>query len=348
MISYKRFADIDINDIFFDSLKQDYIEFTQWFQKKTQEGEMAYVFESNGIQGFLYLKIENEEITDTKPTLPKKNRIKVGTFKINPHGTRLGERFLKKIFDYAVIKDIDEIYVTVFDKHEGLMNLFKRFGFCSYGTKVTKNGTENVLVKNIKAIKESVSKSYPIIKITETNKFVLAIYPEFHTRLFPDSILNNESYDLIEDISHTNSIYKIYICYMDLSPLRLGDNILIYRTSDGKGSAAYRSVVTSVCVVEEIKTRTDFANIDEYLHFCKDYSVFTEAELRSFYAKRTANFFVLKMTYNAALKKRVIRKQLIEDLGISPSIYWGFFKLSEGQFNRILELGEIDAGIIIN
>lgn len=348
MIKYKRFLDIDLNDIFFDSLKEDYVEFPQWFQKKAQSGEMAYVFESNGIQGFLYLKTENEEITDITPALPKKNRIKIGTFKINPHGTRLGERFLKKIFDYAVIKNIDEIYVTVFDKHTGLINLFEKFGFDFYGTKITKNGTEKVLVKDLRATKESISESYPLIKLPETNKFLLAIYPTFHTRLFPDSILNNENYDLIEDVSHTNSIYKIYICYMDLSPLRPGDNIVIYRTTDNQGPAAYRSVATSVCVVEEIKTKANFANVDEYLQFCKDYSVFTEEELRGFYASNRANFYVLKMTYNGAFKKRVIRKQLIEDINISPNIYWGFFRLSDEQFRGILELGEIDAGIIIN
>jgi len=347
MLFYKKFSNIDLNDVFFDSLKQDYAEFPNWFKRKSEEGALAYVFESQGIQGFLYLKIENEEVTDILPALPSKDRIKVGTFKVNPHGTRLGERFLKKIFDYAVIKNIDEIYVTIFDKHEGLLALFQRFGFDVYGSKTTQNGVESVLIKQIGIIKDSISTSYPIIKKTGTNKFVLSIYPNFHSRLFPDSILNNENYDLIKDVSHTNSIYKTYICYMDLSPLRTGDNIVIYRTTDHQGPATYRSVASSVCVVEDIKTKASFANIDEYLKFCKDYSVFSEDELRGFYARRGANFYVLKMTYNAAFKRRIIRKQLIEDVGISPDIYWGFFKLSESQFKRILELGEVDVNIIV-
>lgn len=347
MLTYKRFSDIDLNDVFFDSLKQDYAEFPDWFKRKSEEGALAYVFESQGIQGFLYLKIEDDEVTDISPALPSKNRVKVGTFKVNPHGTRLGERFLKKIFDYAVIKNIDEIYVTVFDKHEGLLALFQKFGFDVYGSKTTQNGVENVLIKQIGIIKGCISASYPIIKTTGTNKFVLSIYPEFHSRLFPDSILNNENYDLVKDVSHTNSIYKIYICYMDLSPLRTGDNIVIYRTTDYQGPAAYRSVVTSVCVVEEIKTKSNLASIDEYLQFCKDYSVFSEAELRKFYSRKGANFYVLKMTYNAAFKKRIIRKQLLDDVGIPPDIYWGFFNLSEEQFHRILELGEIDVDIIV-
>lgn len=348
MISYKKFSNIDLKDPFFDSLKADYNEFSNWFNKKSSDGSEAYVFDDQGIQGFLYLKIEDGEVNDISPILTSKKRIKVGTFKVNPHGTRMGERFLKKIFDYAVINGIDEIYVTIFDKHAALVNLFEKFGFDKHGVKKTPNGEEIVLLKKIDGTKINISKNYPVIKLNGTGKFLLSIYPVFHSRLFPDSILNNENYDLIKDVSHTNSIYKIYVCYMDLSPLRTGDNVVIYRTSDGEGPAAYRSVATSVCVVEEIKTKNHFADIDEYLDFCRDYSVFSDDELRGFYEQNKRNFYVLKMTYNAAFKRRVIRKDLIVKVGIQPDIYWGFFRLTERQFNQILELGEIDASIIIN
>ena len=51
--------------------------------------------------------------------------------------------------------------------------------------------------------------SYPELR------YVLSINPEYHTKLFPDSILTNElKYDLIQDVSETNSIYKIYVCWM--------------------------------------------------------------------------------------------------------------------------------------
>lgn len=60
----KRFADIDINDPFFDSLKADYPgspvtkSFAQWFHEKAAEGKEALVFEENGRVGaFINLKI---------------------------------------------------------------------------------------------------------------------------------------------------------------------------------------------------------------------------------------------------------------------------------------------------
>lgn len=83
----------------------------------------------------------------------------------------------------------------------------------------------------------------------------MSIYPDYHTRMLPDSILNNESHDLIQDVSHTNSIHKIYLCAMEgTSNFKPGDIIVTYRTTDRQGPARYRSVITSVCVVEEYKT----------------------------------------------------------------------------------------------
>ena len=53
----KLFKEIDLNDPFFNSLKEDYNEFPIWFEKKSNES--AYVFLDNKrVEGFLYLKYE--------------------------------------------------------------------------------------------------------------------------------------------------------------------------------------------------------------------------------------------------------------------------------------------------
>lgn len=56
------FANINIDDPFFNSLKNDYPEFaTKWFPKKIGEKANAFVYsENNNIYGFLYLKDECE------------------------------------------------------------------------------------------------------------------------------------------------------------------------------------------------------------------------------------------------------------------------------------------------
>ena len=88
------------------------------------------------MQAFLYLKDESgEELIDVIPTRPACNRMKVGTFKIDAHNTKLGERFVKKIMDVALYMKADEIYVTIFPKHEGLIRILQRYGFNEEGKK---------------------------------------------------------------------------------------------------------------------------------------------------------------------------------------------------------------------
>ncbi|CAN7434985.1 hypothetical protein LJR034_002694 [Caballeronia sp. LjRoot34] len=133
---FKQFKNIDLADPFFDSLKADYAEFANWFERKAEN--WAYVFEndeSQALDGFLYLKVENGAVDDVDPPLPAANRIKVWTFKINAHGTKLGERFIKKLFDHAIEENAEELYVTAFPKHEGLILLLKKYGFSKVGSR---------------------------------------------------------------------------------------------------------------------------------------------------------------------------------------------------------------------
>ena len=345
----KAFSDINLDDSFFDSLKDGYSEFVDWFKRKAVENAMAYVQydPNNNIAGFLYLKIETGTLDDIEPSRPNKKRLKVGTFKVNPHGTRFGERFVKKIMDKAIVENVDEIYVTVFDEHDALIGLLGRYGFINGGTKTTANGTEQVLIKEMRILSDNVILDYPLIQSNNRRKFALSIYPEYHTKLFPDSILRNESYNLIEDISHTNSIHKIYICFMrDINLLRQGDIIAIYRTKDNLGPAHYRSVITSVCVVEEVKTKNDFANVNEFIQYANAYSIFERDDLIKWFNQQR-NLTVIKMTYNIALNRRITKQILMDELGISPE-YWGFFRLTDEQFNRLLARGEVYENIIIN
>ena len=190
-IEQKLFSDINISDDFFDSLKNDYVEFVDWYVRKSDEDKKALVLYENGkLLAFLYMKIETGIVDDVEPILEARRRLKVGTFKVEAHGTKLGERFIKRIFDTAIAKDIDEIYLTIFEKHESLIGIFKKFGFSEFGTKTTQNGKEFVLIKQLGKIKNDILKDYPLVQIKNKNIFGLSIYPKFHTRLFSDSILN--------------------------------------------------------------------------------------------------------------------------------------------------------------
>ncbi|WP_297242733.1 N-acetyltransferase [uncultured Prevotella sp.] len=349
LLEIKKFSSISLADPFFDSLKKDYKGFEDWFKGKANKDDSAFVLydKNNNLQGFLYLKDESDEIDETiVPPMKKKKRLKVGTFKIDAHNTRLGERFIKKIMDKGIYEGYEEAYVTVFPKQDKLILLLKTYGFKEYGTK----GDEQVLVKDFTTCEGDLLKDYPLIQTKGKRKFLLSIYPKFHTPLFSDSILKNEVRnfeDLVKDVSFSNSIHKIYICFMPKTAnLRKGDLLAIYRTNDGMGLARYRSVVTSICQVEEVKTKVDFTSIEDYLHYCSSYSIFTMDDLRMWYRKES--LVVIKMTYNVALAKRITRGMLLDEAGISPTLYWGFFQLTDNQFEYILKKGNVNENFIID
>ena len=349
ILELKTFSSIDLNDKFFDSLKDDYEGFESWFNRKAEKNESAFVQydKDNHVQGFLYLKDETDEIDEAiKPLMASKRRLKVGTFKIDAHNTRLGERFIKKIMDKGIYEGYEEAYVTIFSEHEELINLLKKYGFNYYGTK----GDELVLVKSFTVCEGDILKDYPLIQPKGKRKFLLSIYPAYHTPLFSDSILKNEerrSDELVKDVSFSNSIHKVYICFMPKTAnLRKGDLLAIYRTNDHLGPARYRSVVTSICQVEEVKTKFDFYNQNDYIQYCKKYSIFSEENLKKWYYND--NLVVIKMTYNIALSKRVTRGMLLDEAKISSTLYWGFFQLTDSQFGYILDKGNVNENFIVD
>jgi hypothetical protein len=81
--SLKRFSDIDVADPFFDSLRDDYPVFDDWFAGKGLSGESALVYaDDEGIGAFVYLKDEAEPVALVEDSLPSMPRLKIGTLKV--------------------------------------------------------------------------------------------------------------------------------------------------------------------------------------------------------------------------------------------------------------------------
>ena|ERR1700730_7204418 len=340
LLQIKTFSSINLDDPFFDSLKADYKEFANWFTKKGDQ--KAFVFEKaagTGLEGFMYLKIEDGAVEDLLPPLPPAHRLKIGTFKINPHGTRLGERFLKRAFDYAIEAKATSMYVTAFKKHAALIVLFEKYGFKEVATKVTGNGSEAVYARSLIQTVGDVVLDYPRIPLQKDRHFVLSLYPEYHSKLLPDSLLKTEDASILTDVSHTNSIHKIYLTRMEgVEQLVRGDTLLIYRTKDA-GPAYFTSVVTSVGVVEELLHISSFQTEQEFLNYCEPYSIFSVDELQRFYRTRRYQWLI-RFTYNLALKKRINRQALIEEVGLAADQYWGFFRVTTEQLRKLFELSK--------
>jgi len=342
-----KFGRINLADDFFDSFKEDYVDFDKWFIKKFDEEAYITVNSNNGLLlSFLYLKVEEkgENYTDITPTFAAKKRLKIGTFKVINNGFRLGERFMKIIFDNALKNKVDEIYVTVFDKRneqKRLIDLLKQWGFVLWG----KKNDELVYVRDFskKTDKTNLKQYYPFIP-RDTNYYIVPIYPDYHTELLPDSILNTESpAEFIEDFPHRNGINKVYVSRAMTPHPTKGDILIFYRTG-----GYYKSVISTIGIIQEIKY--DFGDEDDFVLYCRRSSVFPEKQLREMWRYSSVKPFVIRFLYIYSFPHRINMKELI-DFQILSGVNdapRGFKQITKEQFNTILKVTKSDESFIVD
>lgn len=344
------FGNIDLSDPFFDSFKEDYDEFESWFLRKSDE--IAYVcYTDSHISAFLFLKIEDigEDYSDINPVFIPKKRLKIGTFKVTLNGLRLGERFLKIVFDHALLNNVEEIYVTVFPRRQEqlrLINMLEDWGFKEFGTKTSDNGIEKVFIRQFFEAKgyKSPKSSFPFFS-QNFNPFIVPIYPEYHTRLLPDSILNTESpMDFQENRPASNAIRKSYISHSIERNLKPGDSIFFYRTG-----GYHKSVISTIGIVQ--KVHDNLSSFEELRDITRKRTVLSDKKLMEFWDRFDwSRPFVVDFLYAYSLPKRPNLKSLIEngiikDVKSAPR---GFTKISWEKAHKIMELANGKQNIIIN
>lgn len=354
LINYKvlnvqklKFGKIDLNDTFFDTLKEDYLGFDKWFIRKYDEEAYITINSNNGmLLSFLYLKVEdeNENYSNINPQFSAKRRLKVGTFKVISNGFRLGERFVKIIFDNALKNQVQEIYVTIYNKRpeqRKLIELLEQWGFVLWG----KKGEELVYVRDFspKFDINNLKCCFPYIS-KEKNVYLVPIYPEYHTELLPDSILNTESpEEFIEDFPHRNCINKVYVSRAMEPYPSIGDILVFYRTG-----GYYKSVITTIGEVVEVKA--DFQDENDFILYCRKKSVYPELALREIWRYSTRKPFVVNFLYTYSFPHRINMKELI-DLKVLQGVNdapRGFKLITKEQFEIILKETRSDESFIIN
>jgi hypothetical protein len=346
------FGQVDLHSPFFDSFRADYgsTDFEKWFNRKADDP--AYVcYESNTLVAFLYLKVESEDENygDIEPRFTRKRRLKIGTLKVESNGYKLGERFLKIVFDNAIKQKVDEIYVTIF-RHtidqQRLISLLEDFGFKVHGKKINTYGDETVYVRDMTPRFEADDPKVTFPYVSRSSRaFIVPIYPEDHTTLLPDSILRTESpANFVEQEPHRNAIRKVYVSRSIYRSLRRGDTILFYRTG-----GYYKGVVTTLGIVDgvylKIKDETEFIGL------CRKRSVFSDKELREQWNyTKGSRPFIVGFLYAYSLPKRPTLKELIDN-GIVrniESVPRGFEQITQDHLTKILSLSQADPRAIID
>lgn len=341
------FAQIDINDTFFDSFREDYKEFNRWFNRKADE--VAYVCYHKGIlSAFLYIKIEDEKenYSEITPAFRSKKRLKIGTLKVSSNGFKIGERFLKIVFDNAMQYSVDEIYVTIFDKRpeqEQLIELLENWGFIYHGLKNTQNGNEKVYIrafgKSLPVNTENPKLTYPFIS-RDTEKYIIKIEAKYHTELFPDSINTREMpLNYIENEPHRNRISKVYISHSQDRHLKSGDIVIIYRIGE-TSPKRFTSTVTTICIVENVIT--NFKSFEEFARLCHNRTVITKEDLLNEWWNKKGGYkpFIVNLLYAHSFPTPKPTLNDLISLGIISDIMnipLGFIKINTEQLNLLLK-----------
>lgn len=347
------FADIDLGNQFFDSLKSDYEEFPNWFAKKGDAGESAFVVADGAqINAFAYLKDESEdkiELTDAED-LPAEPRLKIGTLKVSDgvKGTRLGEGAIGIALWRWRERGFDQVYVTVFEKHAVLVGLLERFGFWRAGTNPR---GELVMVKDRRRLDYSDGyASFPFLRPDFDEAYMLPINDVYHDRLFPYSELAGQP-ATSSLIAAGNGVSKVYLAnpggVFAISPT---NPIVVYRIFTGGGSKTFKSAATSFCLVTGVRRfrrgGRNLESVDDLLSFVRNRSVFTDDEIRGWY-EESPNLTVVEMLYLGYFGAgNNVTHRILDDAGLFPTYPYGI-RYSPAQFTQVLRLGRFDVDSLV-
>lgn len=279
-VETKFLYEIDVEDMFFDSLRCGYPGFNDWYHKKSEEGRQAWIIHSpDAINALCVFKEESDERITSSGKLLHGKILKLCTFKVAALGRKYGERLLFVAFRHAIENNYDYVYVQVREENHGyLVSLLVDFGFTKFG----EYNNDATYVKDMRTgIREKPNDRdgyvryaiahYPHIIDEGVKKFIIPIRPSYHDLLFPDKNPYQElfQHDLA---SESNAIKKAYLCKSPIKNLSPGDLLFFYRSKDAQS-------IYCVGIAEEIQR---FSDADNLISFVSKRTVYTHDEIRRF------------------------------------------------------------------
>lgn len=333
--------DINLNQPFFDSLKEAYQDFEWWwYEKCVKQSRKCWIYEEEKvIKAFLMLKEEDQPI-ETSPPVPAGRRVKITTLKVDLSGSKMGELFLKMAFQYCINNQFFETYLTHFEEEDdSLVYLIRNYGFEYVGKKVS-NG-ENVYLKKYIANDTSLhplaiaKKYYPCFKDgKKIKKFIIPIQPQYHDVLFPDYSRRQLTLaDYTEINIPGNAIKKAYLSSSRIKKITPGSIILFYRSKD-------QHSITAVGVVDQEPIRTN--DPDELKRIVGKRSVYSDDKLLE-WAQKTV--FVLRFKHHLYLPNPLNLKYL-NNLGIDAP--QSIREINHEQYLAIKTGGKLDERFTVN
>ena len=335
----------ELNDEFFDSLREDYSIFNSWFKNSAQKNRQSYVFRSNNKLGAILIYKEETAIEHRLAEIYD-NALKMCTFKVaeTAFGNKLGELFLSKMFALCIEKKIKYLYLTVFEKHSHLISLLEDYGFKKKLFINSEGREELIYIKHTD--KPLVASDTPLN--TKANhpfyydgnsieKYIIPIRDNYYRTLFKDGGFRQYSlYDSSINEIQGNTITKAYVCASPRKSMQTGSLLFFY-------ASKVHQVIEPVGVLESIHKVSDFT---ELRLFVNKRTVFSEEDLKEMLEeKKTLTILLFRLVYY--LRKPVSFK-LINQLKSYANKFTTITSLSEEDYLFLKEKNYFDERYIIN
>jgi ribosomal protein S18 acetylase RimI-like enzyme len=285
--------EIDRNDPIFESLRDGYPRFDNWWTTKcvNQHRDCWVVKVDDVIAGLVVRKTEQR--AEATVELPGSKILKLCTFKVREEyrGEKLGELLLKQALWFGQVNAFDLVYLTTKADQTALIGLLEYYGF--HHTHSV--GDEMVFEKPLsrdRLVMPPGEKDVFLISRTNYPRFVVGppakvfcvpIQGDYHQKLFPELAFEKPlplfpSERRLATASGTrtpgNTIRKVYLSRAQTSSIAPGDILLFYH-SKAPNLAASQSI-TSVGIAERVSQTHD---LEELIRLTAKRSVFSEREL---------------------------------------------------------------------
>lgn len=308
-----KFGTLTLDDRFFKTFIDEYAPYYyEWFEKKANDFVYVAKDRHDGLHALLKLKEEKIDgcEKDILPTLPAGRYLKISSLKVDYTGQKLGERFLRIIYDEAVEKKVDYIYYTIYgnsQQRKRLIGMLGKWGFRRWGEKI--NG-EQVYVK---LMRRELS-SEPLLQFPYQNKYkkvyLTAIEGSFSDLLVPPMEDRSNFYDFEP---FKNAIRKLMIIDSKNVKLKSGDGLFFYR----KGNNDAMSFVTAAGIVDGLFT--SFTNEEHFIRRCQKRSILPREALHEYWVKYEGKPMIVDFLHNYSFVIGEITKGKMAQAGIDAN-----------------------------
>ena len=327
-----KFGTLTLEDRFFKTFIDEYAPYYYtWFEKKANDFVYVAKDRDGGLHALLKLKEERIDGSekDITPALPAGRYLKISSLKVDYTGQKLGERFLRIIFDEAVERKVDFIYYTIYGnsiQRKRLIGMLSKWGFRKWGEKDT---GEQVYLK---LFRRELSPE-PMLQYPFQNKgrktYLIAIEGNFADLLVPPTEDRSNFYDFEP---FKNAIRKLIVVDSRNEKVKEGDCLLFYR----KGRNDTMSFVTAAGVVDG--QFTTFVSEEHFIRRCQKRSILPQETLHEYWKRYEGKPAIVDFLHNYSFTIGEIGMEKMAEAGIDVKQLRAnvLTEVSEDQVNTLI------------